>query len=194
MLKTLAAAGVAALVFSGCGDSSSSTTAAGSVSAPTTVVTTASTTTTTAAPTTTTTLPAPPTFVALCPAEATFGYFGKPTDFKIGYQYWVGTDTLTLDISWGDGKSTRFTSIAAFDKARSHSYEPGTYQVNALLTDAYGRTASSSCNVKWTDSLPHTMQVVDCTLRRNMITTYEPDANGFLQAKSVPDPSCAGSK
>lgn len=188
-MRTFLAAGIGALLLlSGCGKSGADqeATFTAASAAPATSVTTAAPTTTTEPPTTTTmALPAPPTFVVICPPAASTGYFGKPWDVGLGYQYWVGTDAWTLDISWGDGKASRFTSWAAFGKAR-HPFEPGQYQVNAMLTDAYGRTATSSCNISWKDTLPDTMHSFDCAMRDNQITTWE---NGH--STSIPDPACS---
>jgi hypothetical protein len=186
MRKIVLSAAATLILLGGCGQSASTTPSqAASAVVPTTATTAAPTTTTTEAPTTTTTLPAPPTFVVLCPAPAAMGYFGKPADFTIGWQGQVNTDTMTLDISWGDGKVARYTSLNALNKARTHAYGPGTYQVNALLTDAYGRSSASNCTISWKDTLPETMHNFDCVLRGNQITTYN---NG--QSQSYPDPSC----
>jgi hypothetical protein len=175
---------VLSLVFLGtaCGNGDADTVAAVRA-VPTTATTETPTTTTTETPTTTTTLPAPPTFVLLCPAEASFGYFGKPTMFTLGYQGYVGTDVMALDVSWGDGKAARYASLAAFGKRRSHDYGPGIYQVSALLTDDYGRTATSSCTVKWTDTLPGTMNAFHCV----MTGGWDRAPDGSYQK----DPSCA---
>lgn len=177
-------------MLAACGQASGTVTqAAGSEPTTTTTPTTLAppTTTTTLAPTTTTTLPPPPSFVLNCPAESqTRGpYYGKPWEIGVGWQGQI-TETATIDISWGDGKKSRFSSAAAFNKNPYHGYEkPGVYPVSAFVTDYYGRSVASSCTINWFDTLPGTMNAFDCALHDGLIRA--PDGS------YVPDPKCGKS-
>jgi hypothetical protein len=167
MRKALFTLAAVALVVSGCGQGSENDAAkaAGSQSDQPVTTTTTMATTTTEAPTTTTTVDyAPPTLTVTCP-EGRAAYVGKPEKWGFGYQFQWWAPAATLWISYGDGRSYTAKTEAQMKAATWHVYDrPGSYAVNATLTDSIGQSTKSACQWTWTDTLAPAIDAINDAL------------------------------
>jgi hypothetical protein len=165
--RSITAVAVATLSLLGvaCGGDPDTSTSVQQASAVPTIP--SSTTTTTLPPTTTTTAyVAPPALTIICP-DGHAPYVGKPGRWGFGTQWQWSTASATLAIDYGDGHNYLAHGVDDMKKAALwHNYErPGTYTVNAMLTDDLERTASSSCTLDWVDTLAQAVGMMDQAMK-----------------------------